>query len=146
MTTARHRPRTIPDHLAAVARLGGNAALVVEVVGGCQPGNGTFRFEVTGTDGRLALDGGADRGFQSGRLHLSLDGRPQSVDEGEVASMPDLAANVAGVYVDLRDDINRGTRTVTDFRHAVRLTRFITDVTASAQTRTRKSAADWPVQ
>ena len=139
------QPRAIPDHLAAVARLRGNAAFVLEVAGGCPPGQATFRLEVTGTDGSLALDGGADRGFQSGRLRLSHNGQPQVVDEGEVASMPDMAANVAGVYAALRDDINQDTRTATDFRHAVRLTRLIADLTESAQTGTRKLATDWPV-
>lgn len=142
----RKQPRTIPDHLLVLVRLDSGAPLAVEVVGGRPPGKSRFRLEVTGTDGDLALDGGADRGFQSGRLRLSLSGEPQQVDEGETSPMPDMAANVAAVYAALRDDIRWGTRTVTDFRHAVRLTRLIADVTSSARTGTRKSAADWPVQ
>lgn len=136
--------RVIPDHLLALSRLGGGGVLAAEVAGGRPSGRTAFRLEVTGAAGDLALDGGADRGFQSGRLQLSLDGKPQTVDEGEAAGMPDMAANVAGVYAALRDDIVRGTRTVTDFRHAVRLTRLITDLTSAAQIGIRKSAAGWP--
>ncbi len=53
----------------------------------------------------MRLDGGAPRGFQAGRVTLSLDGAPQHVDEGELSAMPDAAANVAGVYAALRDDM-----------------------------------------
>ena len=93
----------------------------------------------------LALDGGELRGFQSGRLRLSLNGEPQSAEEGESGPpMPDTAANVAGVYAALRDDIAHGTSTVTGFDHAVRLTRLIDSVTASGQTGARQPAKDWP--
>jgi hypothetical protein len=84
--------------------------------------------------------------FQSGRLRLSLDGEPQNVDQGESGPMPDTAANVAGIYAVLRDDIAQGTATAPDFKHAVRLARLMDDVLSSAQTGTRKSAADWPVR
>jgi hypothetical protein len=69
------------------------------------------------------------RGFQSSRLHLSINGEPQSVDEGEIASMPDTAANVAFLYAALRDDILRGTSTAPGFDHAVRGASLIEDAT-----------------
>lgn len=100
---------------------------------------------MTGEDGDLALDGGTKRGFQAGRLRLSLNGKPQPVDDSEMGPMPDMAANVAGVYAALRDDIRRGTSTAPDFGHAVRLTRLIDDLVSAVRTGTRKSAADWPV-
>ena len=141
----RRQARTIPDHLLVQARLASGGALSVAVVGGCPPDATPFCLEVTGDNGKLSLEGGAPRGFQSARLRLLLKGEPQSVDEGGAASMPDPAANVAGVYTALRDDILGGTATVPDFDHALRLARLIEDVCTSGQTGSRKTAADWPI-
>jgi predicted dehydrogenase len=138
--------RSIPDHLLVQAHLKNNGALSIEVAGGRPPEALLFRLEVVGETGTLTLDGGALRGFPTGRLRLSLNNEPQHVDEGEVSLMPDTAANVAGMYAALRDDIAQGTSTVPDFNHAARLARLIDDVMASAQTGTRKSAMDWAVQ
>lgn len=137
------RKRVTFDHLLLQSRLAQGGALSVEVAGG-RPPETPFRMEVVGETGTLRLDGGAPRGFQSGRLTLSLDSAPQQVDEGELAAMPDAAANVAGVYAALRDDIARGGASVTGFDHAVKLTRLITDLLASSRTGTRVQAADWP--
>ncbi len=137
----KRQARHIPDHLLVQSRLASGGALSVEVAGGRPPGSTPFRLEVTGESGDLVLEGGAPRGFQSARLRLSLKGQPQAVDEGELAAMPDTAANVAGVYAALRDDIASGTTTVPDFDHAVRLSRLIEEVCASAETGTRKPAA-----
>ena len=138
--------RSIPDHLLVQARLMSSGALSIEVAGGRPPAASLFRLEVIGDKGTLALDGGALRGFPTGRLRLSLNGEPQQVDDGETGSMPDTAANVAGVYAALRDDIAQGTWTAPDFTHAVRLARLVDNVLLSAQTGTRQSAADWPLQ
>ncbi len=144
--STQRKTRTIPDHLLVQARLAaGGGALSVEVAGGRPPGATRFRLEVVGDQGVLALDGGELRGFQSGRLRLSLNGESQLVDEGETGPpMPDTAANVAGVYAALRDDIAHGTTSVVGFEHAVRLTRLMDAVTASGQTGTGEPAADWP--
>ena len=136
--------RSTPDHLLTQARFGAGAALSLEVAGGRQPKAVTLRLEVDGEDGSLSLDGGAVRGFQSGRLTVSLRGEPESVDEGEVSAMSAQAANVAGMYVALRNDIFSGTWTAPDFQHAVRLTKLLDDVTASSQSGSRKPALDWP--
>ena len=143
---AVRQARSTPDHLLVQARVADGSALSVEVAGGRPPEATPFRLEVTGENGGLALDGGALRGFQSGRLRLSLNGKPQHVDEGEITSLPDEAANVAGMYAALRNDILSETSTAPDFNHAVRLTRLIDDVMSSAQTGTRKPAVDWPAQ
>ena len=144
---AKRRSRTIPDHLLVQARLAeGQGALSLEVAGGRPPGATPFRLEATGEKGALVLEGGAPRGFQSGRLRLWLNGEPQPVDEGEVAVLPDAAANVAGVYAALRDDLARGTPTLLGFGHAVRLARLVDDVGASGQAGTRRAAAGWPGQ
>ncbi|MEH1844242.1 MAG: Gfo/Idh/MocA family oxidoreductase [Nostoc sp.] len=143
---AARQARLIPDHLLVQARLTGGGALSIEVAGGRPPEATQFRLEVVGDKGNLALDGGAPRGFPTGRLRLALNGEPQHVDDGETGAMPDTAANVAGIYAALRDDIALGTSTAPDFTHAVRLARLVDDVLSSAQTGTRKATADWPVQ
>ena len=140
----KRQARTIPDHLLVQARLASGGALSVEVAGGCPPEATPFYLEVTGEDGKLLLEGGAPRGFQSGRLRLLLKGEAQIVNEGEVAAMPNAAANVAGVYAALRDDVLHGTTTVPGFEHALRLARLIEDVCTSAQTGATQLAADWP--
>ena len=136
--------RATSDHLLVQARLAdGGGALSVEVAGGRPTGATPFRFEVTGETGNLVLEGGAPRGFQSGLLRLLLRGELQTLDE-KPATLPDTAANVAGVYAALRNDILQGTRIVPDFHHAARLARLIDATLASAETGTRQAAADWP--
>ncbi len=119
------------DHLLVQSRLVNGAALSVEVAGG-RPPETPFRLEIIGK-AVLVLEGGAPRGFQSGRLRLLLDGQLQQVDEGEDAGMSEGAANVAAVYAALRDDIANGTTTAPNFQHAVRLAKLIDDVTASSR-------------
>ena len=60
--------------------------------------------------------------------------------------MPEAAANVAGMYAALRDDILSGNSTAPDFHHSVRLSRLVDDVVASAQKGIRKQAKGWPTQ
>ena len=139
------RKRVTFDHLLMQGRLAKGGTLSVEVAGG-RPPETPFRMEVVGETGTLRLDGGAPRGFQSGRMTLSLDGQPQRVDEGELAAMPDAAANVAGVYAALRDDILNATQTTPGFDHAVRLTQLIEDILAASDSGTRKAASGWPGQ
>ena len=138
------QPRSTLDHLLTQARFGEVAALSLEVAGGRAREAVTFRMEVDGEKGALSLDGGAPRGFQSGRLTVRLRGEIQSVDEGEVGTATAEAANVAGMYGGLRNDILSDTWTVPDFEHAVRLTKLIDDMTASSATGARKSSGDWP--
>ena len=140
------RARSTFDHMLTQARLADGGALSVEVAGGRPFKETPFRLEVIGEKGVLTLDGGAPRGFQTGRLRLALNGEPQNVDEGELVSMPDTAINVAGIYAAMRDDIAQGTSTAPDFHHAVRLARLIDDVTLSSQTGMRRSAVNWPME
>lgn len=138
------RARTTFDHLLVQARLATGAPMSVEVAGGRQPEDTPFCFEVVGDRGSLVLDGGAARGFQSGRLRLVLNGKVQSVEEGELAGLPDEAANVAGVYAALRDDILNGTSSAPGFDHAVCLTRLVDDLLRSAATGTWAPARKEP--
>ena len=136
------RARSTPDHLLAQARVGAGTALSLEVAGGRTPDRASFRMEVDGETGALSIDGGAPRGFQSGRLTVSLRGKPQPVDEGEAATMTDEAANVASMYAALRDDILSGKSMVPDFDHAVTIAKLLDDVAASSRTGARKVYID----
>ena len=83
------------------------------------------------------------RGFQAGRLNLSMNGSPdEAVATG--SDMAEGAVNVAAVYASLRDDIAQGTRTVTGFPHAVRLARLIDAAMNSSRDGKRMPATDWP--
>ena len=141
---AKPQARTIPDHLLVQARGAANVAISIEVAGGRPPEAVPFRIEVTGEDGDLVPEGGAMRGFQSGKLTLSLRGELQHVDAGEVAAMPTEAANVAAMYAALRTDIVSETSTTPDFDHAAHLAKLIHDVLSSARTGLRKKAEGWP--
>lgn len=136
------QPRRTFDHLLVQARLGNGAAISVEVVGG-RPAGTPFQLEIVGDGGILRLDGGAPRGFQAGTLALSLNGTP---DEAVAAGtgLAEGAANVAGLYAGLRDDIAGGTRSVPGFAHAVRLARLIEAVLTSSREGRRIAATDWP--
>ena len=125
--------RSIPDHLLVQARSSEGLALSIEVAGGRPPEAVPFRMDVTGEDGDLVLEGGAMRGFQSGKLTLSLHGKPQQVKEGEIAGLPAEAANVAATYAALRNDILSGSSTVPNFEHAAHLSKLVQDVLYSAQ-------------
>ncbi len=141
---ARVLERTIPDHLLIQGRLNAGASVGIEVDGGRAPGDTRFRFEITGEEGSMALDGGAAVGFQAGRLALWVNGERQSVDEGELAALPEAAANVAAMYAALRDDIAKDRRSVPDFEHAVKLTRLVSDTDNSARLGQRAQHAGWP--
>jgi predicted dehydrogenase len=124
------------DHMLVQARLAKSGVLSMEVAGG-RPAETPFRLRVVGDKGTLALDGGAPRGFQSGRLRLTLNGEAQPVDEGEARTMPDSAANVSGSYAALRDDINQGTSSAPDFHQAVLLSRLMDREMESTRAGTR---------
>lgn len=136
--------RTIPDHVLIQGRLTGGAGVGIEVDGGRQPGDTRFRFEITGEQGSMALEGGAAVGFQAGRLALLRNGERQSIEEGELASLPEAAANVGAMYAALRDDIADDRRSVPDFDHAVKLTRILNDIDRSAHLGQRARRTDWP--
>jgi predicted dehydrogenase len=136
--------RTIPDHLLIQGRLVAGAGVGIEIDGGKQPGDTRFRFEITGEQGSITLEGGAAVGFQAGRLALLMSGVRQSVEEGELASLPEAAANVGAMYAALRDDIADDRRSVPSFDHAVKLTRLLSDVDQSANRGQRARCAHWP--
>ena len=134
--------RSTPDHVLLDARVASGSALSVEVAGG-RPAHATpFACVIVGEKGELVLSGGAARGFQSGRLQLLLNGKPQPLAHDELQSFSDEAANVAGMYTLLHNDIQNNTRTAPDFAHAVRLSRLLDDVLASADQGRRVEAAN----
>jgi hypothetical protein len=58
--------------------------------------------------------------------------------------MPDAAANVAGIYALLLDDILNGTQTAPGYDHAVKLARFVDAVLASSNKGVRQANSRWP--
>ena len=85
-----------------------------------------------GTEGKLTIQGGAISGVQSGRLQLLVNQKPQDSEESPVATMPHAAANVAGIYVMLRNDVLNGMATAPDFGHALQLSRLLNAVLISS--------------
>lgn len=128
---ATSRRRQTFDHLLVQGGFDGGAPFATEVAGG-RKGDTPFWLEMQGEKGSLRLEGGAPRGLQSGRISFAENGARMTVDEGELATMPDAAANVAGVYAALRDDISGGTARVSGFDHAVRLSRLVEDAFLSS--------------
>ena len=138
------RERITFDHMLMQGHLGSGAPFALEVAGG-RSTDTPFHFDITGEKGSLRLDGGAPRGVQSSRIGLLRDGKRQSVDESEFAGLSDGAVNVAGVYKALGNDIRTGSSTVTDFDHAVSLTRFVEDTLEASERGARMSNGyNWP--
>lgn len=141
---ARTLQRTIADHLLITLGIEDGPAVSVEVDGGRPKDDTRFRFDITGENGTLVLEGGAAVGFQAGRLHLLLNGIAETIHQGELAQLSDTAANVGAMYAALREDIASGTRTTPDFAHAVRLTRLLTDIDRASQDGSRAQRSGWP--
>ena len=78
----------------------------------------------------MTLEGGAPRGVQSGTLRLLVDGTPR--DRPSIIAEPATAANVAGVYAALRDDIRNRTSTVAGFADAVSTQRLVENILGAA--------------
>lgn len=126
---ATPRLRQTFDHLLTQGTLASGAPFTLEVAGG-QTGDTPFRLDVVGERGTLSLNGGAPRGVQSSRIGLLLNGEPVPIDEEDVASLADPAANVAGLYIRMRDDIRAKTRSAPNFNHAAKLTRLVEELFA----------------
>jgi predicted dehydrogenase len=135
--------RSTPDQLLILSRHE-NGCIVSTDVGGPRGEDHSFAFEILGTDGCLKLLGGDPHGFQGGELRLEGDRPFPPPDVPVAADHPREAANVAEVYAAFGHDIRAGTRTVPEFKHAVRLTRLIDAVGLAAKTGARQQAGDWP--
>ena len=72
-----------------------------------------------------------------------MNQKPQDSEEGPVASMPDAAANVAGIYVMHRDDVLNGMATAPDFGHALQLSGLLNAVLISSLQGTRQDTSGW---
>ncbi|MCV7424461.1 Gfo/Idh/MocA family oxidoreductase [Mycobacterium yunnanensis] len=119
------RQRTIADHILVQGRLAGGGVLAADVVGGRPVDDAVFRLDVVGRDGVITLSGGGPSGFQAGTLVLTVNGERVDVEHGELASLPAVAVNTAGVYAALRDDVRDDTHTAPGPRDAVRLQRLV---------------------
>lgn len=75
---------------------------------------------------------------------MRINDELQTLRESEVASMHDAAANMAGIYARLRDDIPNSTATAPNVSHAVRLTRLVDAVFTSTQLGAMQKNDGWP--
>jgi predicted dehydrogenase len=135
--------RKTPDQMLVLSRHE-NGCIVSADINGTASVDTPFTFEILGTEGRLSLLGGDPHGFQGGELRLDGDHPFPAPDEPVAGDLPREAANVAEVYARLSRDIRASTWTVTDFDHAVRLTRLMDAVGLAGNTGLRQQACDWP--
>lgn len=120
--------RRLPDHVLLQARFDRGGTLAAEVIGGRPAGSTPFRMEVLGEDGSLTLLGGGPRGFQAGRLRLTVDRQDVRLDDDPLNALADPVVNVAHVYAALRDDIVAGTSTAPDLAQGAALARLVDDL------------------
>jgi predicted dehydrogenase len=136
--------RRTPDQLLVLSQHE-NGCIASADINGTAPADTPFTFEVLGTKGWLSLIGGDPHGFQGGELRIEGD-YPFTPPAGPVvADLPPAAANVAELYANFSHDIRVSTRTVPDFKHAVRLTRLIDAIGLAGSTGVRQKVGDWPI-
>jgi predicted dehydrogenase len=146
----------VHDQIAATGRLANGAVVSLHFRGGRPAGPG-LRWEIVGTDGvvvvtideglpliqigRISLS--AARGGESSLLPLAVPDRYTRVKH-----VPDVAANLAHAYLDLRDDLRASGTETPDFAHAARLHATLAGVEAAWSTGATQhlKAADLPVK
>jgi predicted dehydrogenase len=124
--------RTAADHLLVHGRFTAGVPLSAEIAG-ARPPDARFFLEIAGEEGRLVIRGGHPFGFQAGRLSLELEGRDPVQDECAGESLPEPAVHVRALYLELEHAIRSGRSDAPDATHAVRLTRLLDAVLASAE-------------
>ena len=117
--------RKTPDQLFVLSRHTSGCVTSIEV-GGNRPPHTPFTLEVIGEEANLRLVGGHPHGFQAGSLQLetTLDCDPPEAPVA-VGGLHGAAVNVGEIYAALARDIRNGTQTVSNFRHAARMTRVV---------------------
>ncbi len=125
--------RNCPDHMLMIARHASGCVSSLEVIGTKLPP--PFRFELSGSKGRLAISGiGGD--YQADNLTLDAsDGVDATIDATQLKGSP---ANVAEVYRRFAHDLRHDVRTVPDFRTALRLTRLLDAIDIASETGRRQ--------
>jgi predicted dehydrogenase len=124
--------RTAADHLLVHGRFTAGVPLNAEIAGARRPG-ARFLLEIAGEQGRLVIMGGHPFGFQAGRLSLEHDGRVPAQDDCASARLPEPAVHVRALYLELEHAIRSGRSDAPDATRAVRLTRLLDAVLASAE-------------
>lgn len=139
------------DHVALSGTMASGASLSFHMRGGHSRGPNAL-WEIHGTEGDLLVTG------DHGNMHIFpltlFGGRGESetlaelpIDARHFWSTPDRiegpAANVAQVYHRLAQDIRTGSRTVTDFGHAVTRHRLLAAAEASAAQGKRIGYQPW---
>lgn len=128
--------RTCADHMLVLGRHEGGCVSVLEVCG--LEGKRPFLFELIGSKGTLTLTSSHPAGFQAGALHLETSVEAASAPPSSVPQLVNAPVNVAESYLRFEADIASGTRTVTDFQYAVRLTRLLDAIGQASSSGTRQ--------
>ena len=135
--------RDTPDYLSVQGRFDNGAMLSAELDGG-RPGNTSFRFEIVGTNGTMALHGGHPYGFQAGELRLESSVVFEAPDSPAAPGLSGPTANVGELYARFAQDIRSGEHQTPDFAHAARLHRLLRSVRRAAATGERQQDDGWP--
>ncbi|MDP9842543.1 Gfo/Idh/MocA family protein [Streptosporangium lutulentum] len=141
---------TSPDQIVLHATLAGGAVVSAHIHD-AKATDGRTRFEITGTEGDLAIVSGAGGpgGIQMSELRLlgaqGVGGSWQELPAPDRYRWIPGAAhgievfNVAQTYARIADDLRTGARTTPDFDDGLRLHRLLDTVRLSAETGTRRS-------
>lgn len=125
--------KTAPDQLLLMGTLANGAPVSVHIQGGVTARD-YFEFTVYGTMGTLRLTSpavpeilpGTLWGTRSAGASLEPLTLPAALVPAALAANP--AANMAGLYNQIADDLRQGSRTAPDFEHAVRRRRLIDSI------------------
>ncbi len=123
--------RTSADHMFIQGLHEGGCVSTLEVIGGvaARP----FTLELIGEKGWIKISGGGPGGFQVGALNVETSFTSSPMPAQVVPDLKGPPANVAEMYMRLATDIREGTRTVSDFDDAVRLSRLLDTIDRASE-------------
>ncbi len=130
MGTEETVERTCCDHMLIHGLHANGCVSNIEILGGADM---PFRFELRGTKGTLEISGHHPGGYQCSGLITATSPESSPQPDAHVLGLTGQAANVAQIYTQLETDIRTGTRTVPDFKSAVRLTRLLDTIDAASE-------------
>ncbi len=122
--------RTCPDHMLIIGEHENGCVSSVEIVGGV---SAPLVFELRGDSGNLEITGNHPGGYQCGGLFVATSEDTPSQPEPLHPELTGAAINVAQIYEQLEADIRTGSRTVPDFRMALRLTKLLDTIDAASE-------------
>ncbi len=145
--TKKHVDVTSPDNIVIQGRLAGGA--IVNAYVGVHPYHGsTYRFEIYGTEGTLAMIGGGEAGEEVKRKIMGGHKEDKALQELPVPErlkwVPEEVRNagpsydVGQMWVKFAQAIRTGTRIEPDFDSAVRRHRMLDAIVCASETGQRQ--------